>query len=386
MLESVLQRIIENNEKKEKDDPRRVLIIIWPSKFYLGDNCLLLSHLRFVSSFFKDATLDINYPDRYAEYVDLLENNPFVNDLINQEWIDIDFNRYDMIMLLHPQEQFFLEFLAGHYGDRIAENRFNPRIYSFSASIDRKSAPIFPVYQTLNEFIDERYADGPLHEFFISDEEKNWGNAWLEDEGVGKDDKVIVLLDEAASGHKLLKTHVYFEVVNYFLRFQNVKLLIFDKKAMGKAGFYKAWLGDAGSEKIICAREMPLRKSLCILSSKYIKVVFGPCTGLLHCAAGVCGALMNSGQEVTHTPLVIVYTGKYPPFEGTAFTWWGRSMVNCWVLKKGKNGSKEVTHLRDVGTEEALKAEETLWCSEYDASLILRQLKLYNDQFSQRLN
>jgi hypothetical protein len=134
---------------------------------------------------------------------------------------------------------------------------------------------------------------------------------------------------------------------------------------MGKELFYREWLGEKYMSRFIFSRGLTLREDLCLISSGYTKLVFGPCTGLLHCASGIYNNFRRHGLREAALPALIVYTGPWD-----AQFWWGKSpLVDCLLLPR-MAADKQLAVLNDLDENEQRLFNNRLDCSEYTALML----------------
>jgi hypothetical protein len=151
--------------------------------------------------------------------------------------------------------------------------------------------------------------------------------------------------------------------------------LVYDAEDVGKESFYEAWLDPELFDRMIFVSNLGLRKDLAILGSSYMKLLFGPCTGLIHCASGIYNHHVHNGMCGDDVPLMITYTGCYPKTEGNANKWWGDSpLVNCIMLKESNN-VKRIRLLKELSEEER-ELNDSLACSEYTSDMLIDFIKL----------
>ena len=117
---------------------------------------------------------------------------------------------------------------------------------------------------------------------------------------------------------------------------------------------------------MIVSKRQHIRKDLCILSSSYIKMIFGPCTGLMHCASGIYNHFVKKGEPVSDVPAMITYTGKWD-----SQFWWGNSpLVDCLVLRNIEN-KKKLCVLDHLDEDEKYYLDDRLECQEYTAAMLI---------------
>lgn len=368
----VLERILHYNSVFIRDEVKQVLVIFEEEKkFFLGDCCVRFDRLRYLRSFFVNASIDINFLHRHniELYNALLKNNPNIDHIHFLDWDDIDFESYDTIICVSYDEERFIDFLRERYGELIINGQFKLAVFSMSKLFldpEQKGVYIFPVNTDIIEFA---RIPQPL-ELYISKEERTFGNKWLESHGVVDGESLFILLDSTSSNLKLLNIWVYFELLTALLERENVKVINFDENNIGKEEFYREWLGSDHSEKMIFSKNLTLREVFCIISSKYTKLVFGPCTGIMHCASSIYNHSTSNGMRPDDIPLIITYTGKDYLKNQNANAWWGNSpLVNCLLLKE-RNGIKEIVLLTDLTNEEK-NSQSEIPCSEYSSDMLI---------------
>lgn len=361
------------------EEIRKILILYDEKIVYIGDSCQKFDRLRFVKRFFHDALLDFNtQPENCARvYRALLQGNPYINNFLNLKWQEIDFLAYDLVITVTHEEECLLELFRERYAAPEYESR-RPVLMSLSRIILNPGNPVsesgIPEYKELQDFViscEEKVKP----ELYISAAEKEWGNNWLRDNGLGKTQRLYILVDSASTKEKLLRDDIYFEVVAEMLKRERTKLLIFDENDTGKKESYTARLGRSASKKIIFCSGLGLREALCIVGSDATRLIFGPCTGLLHCASGIYNVFSKNKSPRRRPPLMITYTGIYKKPGENAQLWWGKStLVHCLLLRDYGNG-KQISLLRDIEKDEKTILTPSLPCSEYTAPLLIDTLR-----------
>ncbi len=365
----ILDRIKINNSKIRKQEIKRVLILYVEKVTHIGDFCITSGRLKYFKSFYHNAIIDVCFADTGGDviYTSLLKNNPYLDRVFSAEVNEIDFLQYDILFCIAYDEGAIASFLQTKYQEALKKAGFNLAVFSISEfNLMRKENCnyILPVAAEVCEKIVMDQS-----ELYLSQEEISWGDEWLRANGVADGEELIILLDSTTRKEKLIRNEVYFEYVRFLLARDNVKVLNFDEYNIGKEAFYRDWLEDARIDNMIFSKGLEIREALCILSSKFTKLVFGPCTGLMHCAASIYNQFISSGMLRRKPPLLITYTGKYPANE-TAGMWWGNyPLVNC-LLLKNNNGTVELQELKYL-TDEQKKLNDSLPCSEYTAPMLI---------------
>jgi hypothetical protein len=368
-IQSTLQKIIGNTTAVAKGGVKNILVLYEEKIFNIGDCCVRFDKLKYFRAFFNNAAISMNFKKENAKFADgLLKNNPHLASVSMLDWDEIAFNDYDIVIAVMYNEENILKFIHDKYGAAIRDGRFPLAIYSMSQLILQPSDSgkyIFPLNRPLIEMA--RTPDPG--ELYVSEEEQQWANSWLQSKGMKEGEDLLILLDSTLRKDKLLNPLVYFEFVGELLKRENTRVLVFDEAGVGKEEFYRAWLGDQYMGKLIVSRQLTLRQDICLLASTYTRMVFGPCTGLLHCASAIYNNYVSKGMPVAQVPLLAVYTGQYKGLELNAFTWWGRApLVSCLMLKQ-RPGGKQLELLHQLPQNEKM-LNNSLPCSEYTSAML----------------
>jgi hypothetical protein len=369
-LQKSLSSIIDSAKMIQKRHISRVLIVQEQKSFYIGDSCVWFGKLKHVKEFFRNASMDLAFVNSHNhKHIDsLLKNNPSVDNVYMSNWEHISFDEYDLVLLISFNEEGALEFIHNKYGEAIAAGTFRPIIFSLSQLVMapvEQGRYVFPVCPGLKEFAD------PLPgELYLSQEEQEWGDEWLHRHGLQHGERLFVLLDSTSRNQKLLKMNVYFEFLSFILNQKNIKCLVFDEQNMGKEEFYSAWLGPRLMQKMIFSKGLKLRQDLCLIGSSHTGMVFGPCTGLMHCASSIFNNYVSNGMPVEEAPLMVVYTGQYIGSELNAQKWWGQSpLVSCLMIKQ-KINRQELLLLGSL-SETKKQLNDSLPCTEFTAEMLI---------------
>lgn len=348
---------------------RKKILILYEEKHpFLGDSCINFDKLGYLRWFIPDGDIDFNFlPDRFSFYQALLTHNPHVDRAFAMGWAEIDFGSYDLVLCVTYREEELEAFLRDCYGPSGGRR---PEVLSLSLILAAGEAakPVFPVYAAFIRYVQEIATDRPRM-LYLSWEEREWGGHWLEERGVKREDEVFVLIDSTSSKDKLINIFVYFNLLTALLKREHARVLIFDEKQVGKEEFYREWLGSAGNGKLVFSKGQTLREDLCLLAAAQTRLIFGPCSGLIHCASSLYNHYVAGGLERADVPLIIAYTGQYPPNDRNAHYWWHNSpLVDCLLLKM-RNNRKELVTLDSLSYEERNLSDE-LSCSEYTEELL----------------
>lgn len=357
-----LDVIRSNNEGIDHKRVRRALVIIDFDGFRIGDSVVFFSYLRALESYLENASIDLCTT---TAHYSILKNNPIPSRLFF-DFAAVDCTEYDLFLLFCNEEGKYLDPLADMYTRPESKGDFTACVFSLVSFT--YIPPLLPFYKSfLNYQMDEYNQTRSVigQEVFVSQEEKAWATDFLREKGVKEDEKVIVLLDGASQEKKLLEPTVFFEVVNYFRTFSKVKILIFDENNIGKEALFRNALNDDALEDFIFVKQQPLRQAICLLSTDYIALIFGPCTGLLHCASGIYNSFVQAGMPMEDIPAMITYSGHDPDLN--EWEWWGESWVDCIYLEEDPQEGVQIKRL--TGRE-----YQSLPCTEYTGPLLINYL------------
>lgn len=366
--QTTLERVLRTNSLINPSEVRKVLILYMEKVTYIGDFSTKADKLHYFKAYFVNAHIDINFSNGvHGIHGDLLKHNPYLDAITSLQPEEIDFEKYDVVFCAAQQETELLRVLHDKYPDAIAHRRWNLAVFSISALLlvpDDNSRYIFPVCEDLYKQVDFRPG-----ELYLADEERMWADRWLESNGVQPDERLYAVLDSTSHSEKLLNADVYLDYLKFLLRLEGVKVLIFDERSAGKADAYREQLSEQEFAKMIFAEGLGLREALCILGSGYIDLLFGPCTGLVHCASSIYNRYVREGMSADDAPVMITYTGKHAPGD-PANNWWGSApLVNCLMLKERDNEPR-LYELKEL-TEEEKKLEDALPCSMYTSDMLV---------------
>lgn len=381
-----LDIINSNNQLINREKVKQVLIIFQPEVFFLGDTFIQIDKLKVCRSWFKNASISLHFPGDAGMYKScqaFLQNNPYLDGFAHNKLTEIRFDKYDVIICASYKEKEILEVAF----EQMHNNKIKPCIFSFSANllydyegivpfspenlIDDNCRIVFPAYNDLLKYAFDFFSTNVL-ELNITDEEKKWATQWLDSNGFEEEENLFIFLDAASRKDKLLRLDVYFDVLQSVLDKNKSRVLIFDEKGIGKLEIYREWLGEETTSKIIFADRLPLRQVLCLFSTDNIKMIFGPCTGLLHCASGIYNSMIKKGMAANKVPLLITYTGECTYKEKNNGIWWGdRSpLVHCLLIKM-VYGKPKLCTIHQLNEEEKTKTNNVLPVTDYSSDMLI---------------
>lgn len=378
-MRRVLEQIAINNGKKDRHQVKRMLIIYEEQELFIGDSCIIFDKFKAGKLFFTNATVDINFsvPQHIGCYQALLKGNPFIDAIYDLDWEEIDYTAYDVVICMTSREEQLLQAISDRHEEALLNGTFTTAVFSFSRQVmgeEENSTIVFPFYETFFEF--SKANPGPM-ELYITPEETAWANTWLAENGLKPGEKLLILLDSTSVRSKLLKMTTYYELLMWLVKLPDIKILIYDEGKIGKDKFYKELLGKALAEKFIFSSGLELRKAIALLSADKTKLIFGPCTGLMHCASGIYNFFTRTGLNGRSVPLLVTYTGKYHKKNENAAYWWSNAPLMHCLLLRSRNGLKEMVLLNEINETEKHILNATYDCSEYTSGMMIGFLSKY---------
>ncbi|HEX8529309.1 MAG TPA: hypothetical protein VF646_04780 [Cytophagales bacterium] len=368
-IQSTLRSVISHSPPVKPGNIRKILMLYEEQIPMLGDCCKRFDKFKYLSLYFNNPFLQINFTNPATKYHEgLLKHNPYIHCISEQRWDDLDLASFDAVLCVMYDEEKFLGFLDRKYGAQIAGGSFPLAVYSMSEVILTSNPAgkyVFPVLEGLREYL-HRLQPGEL---YLSTAEREWGDQWLEAKGVEANEDLFILLDSTLVPGKLLRMSVFLKILAGMLEKPNAKVLLFDEKNDGKEAVYRRCLGSRCGDRMIFATGLSLRQVLCLIGSRYTRLVLGPCTGLMHCTSSIYNNYVSNGMDPGDVPLIITYTGKYNETNYRVDVWWNDSpLVDCLLLKQTGNG-KEIVLLKDL-TEAEKISNHSLACTEYTEQLL----------------
>lgn len=374
-LESTLKKISANN--CPRNEVKTVIFLYEDPGAYkgIGDCFIRLQFIKPISTFYKNARFSINFINKkYTKIVSaLLPNNPYVDEVLHLQWAEIPFESYDVILCQTHNEPELLAHLLMRYGQQISDGSFKSSIFSIykkgAFPNDDQGKFIFPKHEEFFAFLAASMKQ-EVCEIYITDEERRWANTWLKDRGLLDDEDLFIIVDSSSERYKLLDIIVYFDFLKYLLHKPKSKILIFDENNIGKQDFYREFLDDQLASRLIFSKESSLRLNLCLMSASRVKMIFGPCTGPMHCAGGIYNNFVKNGMLHDQVPLIVVYTGKYYSTTNANFWWGNLPLVNC-LLLRSTNNKVEMVLLSDLSMEEKARTDNQADCKAYTADMLV---------------
>lgn len=380
--ETYLANILRNNAGEDKLSIKHILIVYDREEAYIGDTCIHVSRLRKIRAYFPNASITAatSSEKQYRMVRAVLDGNPNVDHYRNASWEQIEFEQYDLIICGCVPEQPFVDYFLARYGQEIVNGSFDKLLYTASEIIGfdeyQNKEPFLPKHRELIDFrlSPEDEQSMLANELHVSEEERKWADGWLTDSGLGRADDLMIFIDNSSSRDKLMKITDYFDILTACARRPGTKILIFDEQKLGKKRFYREWLETDLHEKLLFAEGLSLRQAIALISSGRTRLVFGPSTGLLHCASGAFNILLQK-KLLARIPVMVAYLGSDPRSSFREDRWWGGSYVDAILPVRKQNNGVEIISIKNVDYEKLKSEGRILGCDAYSAESLLEYIR-----------
>jgi len=328
VTDTVIKRIRENTSRLQRHNVKKALIIIDVETYPIGDSVVFFSKIRALSKYFNGIHFDVLTNKRHYIF---LRYFPVIRKFYF-DFSEVNVPGYDLVINFSVDDTALAGIVCKEY-DRLALNE-EPSfgIYNLYAEQGKEDRLLFPYLHEFHSYLLGEYnytRDFIGHEIHLSDEEIEWGNNWFRQKGLQYNEKVIILLDSTNVRDKLMPIDVYFELVRFFMTLKHTRILVFDPYNNNKKLFYEYMLGADNLENFIFVEPHGLRNDFCLLASDFVHLIFGPCTGILHCTEGIYNVLDNKGKLQREWPLMICYLGPAAVDAVDKWFWWGETHVDC---------------------------------------------------------
>ncbi len=380
----IIEIFLKNLNNIELENLKKIILVYEGKYFYIGDMLFEIQRYRKGRMLFQNAHVDFNIRNKkhFQLMKVLTKNNTYIdNNMNNLAWDEIDFEKYDLVVFIDRfrEDIAFLNFIIEKYKKEIQEGIFKTPIEATLFYNYVNEGNIYSKYYERRNKLKLQYEDDVTisrQEVFISKEERDWSEEWLIENGFIPGNHLSILLDTSTRREKCLPISEYFKIIEYLLRSDKNQILIFDENMLGKEELYISWLGEHVKSKIIFANGLNLRKALCLLSNKNVKFIFGPSTGLLHCASGIYNVFSYTNQiSSDEIPLMVTYVAEIEGNENfNEWFWWGKSLVNCIAIQKDGN-TKKIKKLQDCPVGQEAFNESLLPIENYSATDIIDFIK-----------
>ena len=313
----------------------------------LGDMVQMLTYMRYLKEYLAIRHLDLNVPDgaEFKNATGLLENSPLVRRCMNLSEREVRYSDYELILHFSAfADCGLVRVLLEHYDAIIAASRTGVAFYTLGPTLRRLEAvpsrlrrtPVHPLppLELPRDLLKDAAGNHRIH---LSTGERRSTEQWLRQAGIGADDRLVLLVDDASTREKLLKPLSQLAILEYFLSMDGVRAIVYDVHEAGKQSVYRQLLRQSLFAKITFCAGRELRRNIALMGAANVKMILGPDTGLMHCAAGVYAArAAEDPNSVAEQPLIFTYMGKW--FDFDPMDVWGHSIAHCIVACEGNFG------------------------------------------------
>jgi len=379
---SEIAQIRLNNLKAGNRPIHNILILDNQTRpFFIGDSYLWLVFLKkLILSFagYRRVTINSTANEHFAKLQTLFSDSlPEGVHFSTTSYADIPFDDYQLILCeADSQVKFFGAYAQAPY--RFLNNAvftfdaMNPIVQLDQYRLDYSkicSRNLSPVH--LNQYRNDAH-----REIIIRPDEVQASEDWLTTAGLLPDEAFIIFVIESSNHQKVLPVGVCAAVIHEFLNNTPHKVLLFQSSEDSIIYELLQHLSPSQQARILISSKRALRKDMGLMSSKRLKAVIGPCTGMLHLASGIIHYFDNVGHYEEDRPGILVYTGKlsdsYNPIP-----WWKYAAVECVVIAR-KEGRKLLLSLKDCPRDNGLYNNLSLPVSEINSTLLLDYIRAWN--------
>ena len=371
---NILKVLLEQAKALSADSIQSVLIILEVDRFFIGDTCDRLGYLKVCKSIFTSAKIDLFCNQRLVAH--LVKGNTYLNQVIlDQSYESISFFQYDVVICLSHRENEILDYLNQIYISR-ADSGQIPRIYSVPGLNDKRADIKFLFPKLPIPAIDIKQAK---MEIFISASEREWASQCLTRLGLKLHESLFIVLDAAGDRKKLLEITTYFQLLADLVKHFDARILIYDESGAGKRKLYQKWLGESTVEdRFLFAEKTSLREAICLMSAYPVKMILGPCTGLMHCASAVYQNLLEQDEiSKNKLPVLLTYRGAMTDPLDNPYRWWGNSLCDCALIVKMPSGEDQIRLLTDEDADSRHAFKDLLLSQQFTAPLLISFLNAH---------
>lgn len=372
-----------NNLRLRRRPVRNILILddlVRP--FHIGDTYLSLVFLKkTILSFADYGTVNINIiPGAHFTKVDTMTHGswPAAVSIHHLPYDEIPFQQYDLILCqidtqvrlysTYAKDPAVFEDIAIYTYDAM-----DPIVTVDQYGLDytRISAPNLSVKHL------DQYRHNIHKELYIATSETDEAEQRLAAMGLGREEQFIIFIVESFKSHKVLSVDTCVELLSLILTHTDYKVLLFQSNEESIAPRIVSLLTPAQQARVMLSIREGLRKDMAIMSSRALKAVIGPCTGMLHLASGIIPYLINQDHYHYAPPKVMVYTGRLS--DGyTPLPWWRYSEVECMYIAL-KNGKKCLLPLSECPGNIAQYVGQSLPISDYTSDLLFNYIRKWDE-------
>ena len=317
----------------------RAIVIVEFGHTRLGDIVQAITDLRYLREHLRIESLTVNVidPTEFRLAAELVAADPLIGECLNLPYSRIRYRDYQLVLhytvFKHcaVKDALRLECAPGDDTACYSLPAMRWDLERVHGESWQEFAYPFPLLAVpAGVLMDSR----GNHRIYQREDERAWAVGWLEQAGVAREDRLVVLIDEASDTDKLLSRNCTRGVLEHFLRNERVKILLYDLREDGKQEAYREMLGAESFARLVFSTRNGLRRDLALLGAPQVRMILGPDTGIMHCAAGIHAAL--PAPAAGWAPLLLVYAGRWLGF-------------NMWDFWSGSNAQCLVAYAKDSG-------------------------------------
>ncbi|WDF77674.1 hypothetical protein PQ469_27680 [Mucilaginibacter sp. KACC 22773] len=343
LYHDLIETIVGLNTARSGENFKRILLLDDQSrKFYIGDTYFWLQNIRKnILSAYPAAVVIINC--RSQEKIGKIKSI-FSDDfdqrisIINRSLEELNFHDFDLVLCENDSVINLFSYIVA------TNNRFFEQVslYSYVNTFIKQVSE----YSTLNYkyLYDKRMAGAdPIAlilqnkrdaEIKLSEIEKNWAADWLVENGLKPGEILNVLVFNSSAGTKMLTEAMAIELIRVFGSKGHNKILLFDEEKQNLSLRLRSVLQENVWGKIMVFEGRGLRQAMGLMAHSQVKLIMGPCTGIMHLANGIYQHKLNKKEiKKAQLPALIVYTGNWKELQRYYHPkhWWTGTLIRCIV-------------------------------------------------------
>lgn len=315
----------------------RALVIVHLGHTRIGDSVQAITNLRCLAKHLRIQRLDVNLidPAEHRIGAELLKHDPLMGRYLNLPYEDVPYQDYQVVLHYSVFKDCEIVRVLADRQRVAAAGAGAPVFYSLPASrwdLEHRYGDSWhdfayplPLLDLPLDFFQRAIGD---HQVYLGAEERAWATRWLAQAGVTADDVLIVFVDESSTREKALHPRCSLRVLEHLLSIDRVKALVYDVDDRGKKAFYRLMLKQELFGKIVFSTRNDLRRNIALLAAPNVRLIFGPDTGIMHCAVGVHSTHPTDDRVAgAERPPIVVYAGRWQNFN--SWNLWGQSSACC---------------------------------------------------------
>lgn len=326
------------------------ILVIYDNAPYIGDAYMFFMDFVYLREIAGHLLIAVTNQKSYEVLLQIVRHHPVEDAIKHLELDTLDFNQFDSVFIIENSDvsesrvlkELALRFTEGAPADRPS---FSLHYLSFSRIIEKMP---FLQFRHFSEAVHLYECQPKPEAILLTPEELQWGKQWLNSHGVLTNERIIIFLSSTSAFEKMISRTVYYEMLEWMIGHEDVKVLLFDEQRTGKKQFIEEEIGHEKIHKVIVAEGLTIRESMILMASSYIAGIIGPCTGLMHLADGIYKFLLGHQLiKAEEIPLLLTYVGLNHDRNYNPHSWWSGSIVNCFAIQRNQAGEKVLVPLEE---------------------------------------